>query len=267
MLICPSCQGDDLDRGTLTVAPPEVAIRCVTCGHEWIRKPAAPGGSAAAQSGSGTSQRMSKDDFKAWLEDPDSLAPGDIRAFRRDDPAHLEPLQRLAGLRLGPASLSLLNVLISRHIPRYGATERESWTLTALPSTNRKARHQRLFTLSVSNVEVAWSGFDPKADEDTGGVLYVAESALAKGTERRLRRTYGQGVAIYGASHNYEAQDEASVTFESLEQAERLLQDDQLSRALRHRTLHLMQSGQVPGMFQRFHNAALAAKVMPGRSS
>ena len=67
MLICPSCQGDDLDRGTLTVAPPEVAIRGVTCGHEWIRKPAAPGGSAAAESGSGTSQRMSKDDFKAFF--------------------------------------------------------------------------------------------------------------------------------------------------------------------------------------------------------
>lgn len=267
MLICPSCQGDDLDRGAVAVTPPEVAIRCLACGHEWVRTPVASGGSAAAPSGSGTTRTTTQGDFRAWLEDPELLAPGDIRAFRRDDPAHLGPLQRLAGLRLGPASLSLLNVLVRRHIPRYRATERESWTLTALPSTNRKARHQRLFTLNVSNVEVAWAGFDPKADEDTGGVLYVAESALAKGTERRLRRTYGQGVAMYGASHNYEAQDEASVTFDSLEQAERLLRDEQLSRALRRRTLHLMQSGQVPGMFQRFHNAALAARVMPGRSS
>lgn len=264
MLTCPACDGDDLDRGTLTVSPPDVPIRCVACGHEWVRTP----------QGAVVESKPRKDDWGLgldagswvmWWSDPLSLPPGDLRQFNRQDPAQLRSLQRLTDLALGSKVLDLVQALVTEHLPRYKNRERQFWTLTALPSTNRTAHHQRLFTLSVSNVEVAWSGYDPKTGKDTGGALYVASSPhLKEGSERRLQQSCGSGVQLSGATHTYAAENEATIVFTDLDQARVLLEDEGVSDALRQRTANLMSDGQVPSLFYRFHNAAFAKQVMAG---
>ena len=263
MLSCPACASDDLDKGTLTVNPPDVPVRCVACGHQWVRTPK----SAVIESNPRNDNwglSMDAGSFLSWMWEPSCLPPGDLRQLNRQDPAQVRSLQRLTGLALGSKVLDLVRVLVTEHLPRYRNREQQFWTLTALPSTNRKAHHQRLFTLSVSNVEVAWAGYDPKTGTDTGGALYVRSSPLKEGSERRLQQNFGSGVRLLGASHTYAAESEATVVFTSLDQAQALLCDQVVSEALRQRTAHLMSDGQAPSMFRRFHNAAFAEQVMAG---
>jgi hypothetical protein len=263
MLSCPVCDGDELDRGTLTVSPPDVPVRCIACGHEWVRTPL----------GAAISSKARKDDWGlhmdagslvSWFWDPSSLPPGDLRQLNRQDPSQVLTLQKLKGLALGPKVLNLVRTLVTEHLPRYRNREQQFWTLTALPSTSRNAHHQRLFTLSVSNVEVAWAGYDPKTGEDTGGSLYVRSAPLKEGSERRLQQSCGAGVRLLGLTHTYAAEEEATIVFASLDQARALLEDQIVSDSLRQRTADLMSEGQVPSVFRRFHNAAFAAQVMAG---
>ena len=262
MLSCPACDSDDLDNGTLPVIPPDVPVRCVACGHEWVR----------TLPGLVVESKPPKDDwglgldFSGWITwslDPSSLPPGDLRQFNPQDPAQLRSLEQLTDLALGSKVLDLVHALVTEHLPRYKNREKQFWTLTAMPSTNRTAHHQRLFTLSVSLVEVAWASCDPKTGEDTGGALCVASSPHLKETsERSLQQSCGSGVRLSGATHTYGAENESTIDFTDLDEARALLEDQAVSNALRQRTANLMSDGQVPSLFRRFHNAAFAERVM-----
>lgn len=263
MLSCPACESDDLDQGTLPASLPDRSIRCVPCGHEWIRTP--QGAAIANPRNDNWGLGLDAGSFLLWIYSPSSLPPGELRQLNRQNPAHIRSLQRLTALALGSKVLDLVQVLVMEHLPRYKNREQQFWTLTALPSTNHTAHHQRLFTLSVSNVEVAWAGYDPKTGKDTGGALYVASSPrMDEGWERKLQQSCGSGVQLFGASHTYAAENEATIIFASLKQARALLEDQEVSDALRQRTANLMSDGQVPSMFRRFHNAAFAEQVMTG---
>ena len=134
-------------------------------------------------------------------------------------------------------------------------TEADSWTLSCLPSTNADSTRRRLFTLTVSNVEVAYAYEDPKAHEDLGGALYVSKGRL-KGHRTRLRRDFG--VELVDGVHSYLGEDETGIWFPSLAVGVALAEDKVVSRAMRARTVQLMSDGQVPGMQRRWHNAAFA---------
>lgn len=176
----------------------------------------------------------------------------------------MRSLKQLTELALGSKVLDLVQILVTQHIPKYKTTEQQFWTLTALPLTNRTALHQRLFTLTVANVDVAWSGYDPTTSRDTGGALSVRSSSLKAGCDQRLQQSYGSGVRLLGAGQGSPAEDEVTVSFGSLDEARALLDDEEIVLALRPRTLHLISSGQVPSELRRFHNRAFVERLMAG---
>lgn len=152
------------------------------------------------------------------------------------------------------------------HIPRYKNRELQFWTLAAMP-TKRTPHRQRFFTLSVSNVEVAWAAYNPKTGQDTGGALYVRSTRLTReGSDGRLKQSCGAGVRLLGATHTEAVEEEATIVFTSLDQAQALLEDQVVSEALRQRTAHPMSGRQVSLLCRRDHNAAFAEQeqVMAG---
>lgn len=92
-----------------------------------------------------------------WMEaDPDA---DDIVIGTRAEAAarRARSRERFEGLRTHerwPEILDCLADYVGRVIPHPHQTEGRTWTVTALPSTNRRPDHRRLAAVSINNVEV-----------------------------------------------------------------------------------------------------------------
>lgn len=182
-----------------------------------------------------------------------------MRQLGRTNPDDLAKVRRLLGSANGAQVVRALKSGITTGLWRPRRTERDFWTLSCLPATNKTKDRERLFTLNVSNVEVAYHYHHPRTEEDLYGALFVSTRELGEAATRLRRK---RDVDTDRSVHAYLSEDETAIYFSGLDRLEVLLADGDVARALRARTAMLMQSGQVPSIQRRWHNAALAALVL-----
>lgn len=125
----------------------------------------------------------------------------------------------------------LVKSLITMGIWRPRHTEQDYWTLTALPSTNKTRLRERLSTLNVSNVEVAYHWHAPVDGEDVGGAVFVSTSELGRSATSRICKAFP--VELGRSAHRYMGVDEAAIYCPDLTVFRDLFADSDVSRALR----------------------------------
>lgn len=145
--------------------------------------------------------------------------------------------------------LDSLAAYVGLVIPRPHLTEGRSWTMTALPSTNRSRVHRRLVTLSVNNVELLYIGED--LVDDIWRPWTALNTALSPAPPAGWEEVMDIG--------NYRSTgDVAHWEVDGLPLRELLAEPDIL-RAARRLAVGQLRKGRT--MFTRYHNDHLADAV------
>lgn len=138
-----------------------------------------------------------------------------------------------------------LAVYVALVIPWPHTTEGRLWTLTALPSTNRRRDHRRLATLSIQNVEVLVLAESLEAGGSWSAFTLI-NTAVADSLPPELARLVDviHDYRSAGPVHHY--------ALGGLEVAADLLFVPEVLKAARHLALGQLRKGRAA--FSRFHN-------------
>jgi len=265
MLSCPTCDSDDLDKGTLTFSLLNVPVGCVACGYEWLRRLRGPAVDLRRPRAAYWALGVEVGVFLPWRRDPSALPPNDLSKLNQPDAAQMRSMQRPAGSPRLPRVLGHAQVLVTEHVPRYTNRDPQLWTITALPSRNRGFHHRRLFTLAFSNVEVRLADYDPKTGEDLCGALHVCSSPRTRGpsgdSNSGTDRYFKSSVRPTHTSRiNRQAwSSEISTRHGHCSNFRRFRED--------LREGNLISIAQVPSVFPRFHTAAFVEQSLAGAES
>ncbi|MBQ1066091.1 MULTISPECIES: GIY-YIG nuclease family protein [unclassified Micromonospora] len=149
----------------------------------------------------------------------------------------------------------LVGAYLRLTIPAPEQTERDFWTLTALPGTNA-ARYPRLFTVSVHALETLFVCHDRRRPQAPHIRLNIDETVARSQFRTRLRlRAMGAARAPYRVRPGVLA-----LEFESVESAHDALTRPQIVKAARRLNLDLMRKG--PALNWKTHCPDLVRHVL-----
>jgi hypothetical protein len=132
---------------------------------------------------------------QAWLNDPhwqlDDAPRMDDEAQRLKTRPKFRQFVKHFGF--GPAALAI-NLYVTATIPKPQETERTFWSLSAMPSTNKRRIGGRLATLSINKMETLflYGGEMPDIGPGFGGCINVSRESLTKewGSLDEMRRNH-----------------------------------------------------------------------------
>lgn len=197
---------------------------------------------------------VSIDEQEKWLAAAGSVPD---ESTRRQDlqlrAAHHAAYQRLEASGYLADVVQVFRPYIGLVVPYPRRTERDFWAVSAMPSTNRTRRHQRLAALSINNVETLVMY---RYDEETYGFLNLSKSVfvdMSGGSEEAELRA--EGYAVEDAEYRIGAGDIVRIDSQP-EMLSALLSRPAVVDAAKHLNLNLMRRGR---SFQwRWHNYELA---------
>ncbi|WP_129358232.1 GIY-YIG nuclease family protein [Rothia uropygioeca] len=155
--------------------------------------------------------------------------------------------------------VTLMAEYVDQTIPDALATSGLLWTVSALPSTNRRKGYRRLLTLNCGNMESLV--IDEERNEGgsfVGGFLNLPEEQLASEKIKEIEAMDGV-LAINRPSYR-QRRDIIAPYFGDLDALSQLLSDTDVLEAAYRLNVGLMRQGST--MYRRFHNSYLAEAIV-----
>lgn len=205
--------------------------------------------------------------------------PGDFTVSTEEEETLQLPSDRAARKRIGtaaPASrqkfwelldlpvyegelLPLLGRYLNETIPDPIGSQRYLWTITALPTTNKRRGDRRITTVSCGNLETLVVGeWTLDGQVSHGGFINLAGESMTEELLQRMSTVPGL-LDIMWADYR-QRQDVITVHVETLETFGRLMDDPEVLDAAYRLNVGLMRQGAT--MYRRFHNEHLANDVI-----
>lgn len=187
-----------------------------------------------------------------WLEadpDVDDIVIGTRAEVAARRARSREPFKELQAHERWPEIIECLAHYVGRVIPHPHQTEGKTWTVTALPSTNRRPNHRRLAAVSINNVEVL------VLMEDLVDVAWEPWFLLNTTLEPALHRELERLTRL----RNYRSTGELRSWLLDGLIVPALLDEPDVLKAARSLTVGQLRKGSP--MFGRFHNGSLADAI------
>lgn len=183
----------------------------------------------------------------------DSIVIAETRApiakRRRESRARLEELKRHPDYE---HILDSVAFYVAAVIPWPDTSEGQLWTVTVLPTTNKRKDHRRLLTVNIQNLEVVFIGEDRQADGTWIGYTRLNTAVVpALSPEIGHLREQTDDYTSAGSIDAFSADDLAAIPA--------LFKYPEVLLAARQLALGQLRKGR--GAFSRYHNDAFADEV------
>lgn len=192
-----------------------------------------------------------------WLnispEDEDDVQIGSRGRLAKRRRASVKRFNELSEQPEFQTILDCLASYVAFVIPWPQETEGKTWTVTALPSTNKTALNRRLATLSVNNVEVLFLGLYRESKEEEWWPYTVLNVAHTYEPKSRFADY------VFSTDNYRSAGRVKSIQLFGDFVVSELLTHDDICLAARELALGQLRKGTT--MFSRFHNDALADAI------
>jgi hypothetical protein len=191
---------------------------------------------------------------KEWLES-DSKIPDDGKDFydgieEKFKIRNRKQFETLKEEKDFPIIKRILHTYIHKCLPAFKKTEKQFWSLSCLPGTNRNS-FPRYFCMNVNFMEVFVAGYDRELNEP---FAFFVLSTLFMQTPKDINRILTRYPNIDFNERNYRAGgvDQVSMYFSDLKEVEdMLLTEPIVVKSIKEFNLRLMRKG--PTIFSKYH--------------
>lgn len=190
-----------------------------------------------------------------WLEAREDFQPSQISNKRveiaKSRETKNEKFQALAEHPFGEAVIETVAEYVHQVIPFPEQTEHYLWTVTAMPSTNKRKNHQRLAILSIQNVEMLYIFEELENDE------WLPYTAINTAVIENIPSEFEGYMDVHGSYRT--AGEVNQIFYQGIYGIQDFFEKPEILQAARSLALGQMRKGRA--MFSRFHNAAMTHAI------